>query len=59
MINNNTISRIYILTYPVLITEKNIEVTDFNKEKWHLIKSLKKNITRKLCKHASPEIEVF
>ena len=48
MINNNTISRIYILTYPVLITEKNIEVTDFNKEKWHLIKSLKKNITRKL-----------
>ena len=48
MINNNTISCIYIMTYPVLITEKNIEVTDFNKEKWHLIKSLKKNITRKL-----------
>jgi hypothetical protein len=30
------------------ITEKNIEVTDVNKEKWHLTKSLKKNITRKL-----------
>jgi hypothetical protein len=26
------------------ITEKNIEVTDFNKEKWHLTKSLKKTL---------------
>ena len=26
------------------ITEKNIEVTDFNKEKWHITKSLKKTL---------------
>jgi hypothetical protein len=26
------------------ITEKNIEVTEFNKEKWHLTKSLKKTL---------------
>ena len=26
------------------MTEKNIEVTDFNKEKWHLTKSLKKTL---------------
>jgi hypothetical protein len=27
------------------ITEQNIEVTNVNKEKWHFIKTLKKNIT--------------